>query len=203
MRQQETRTGRWLVALIGMALLALGTTALADPGPGGSHKGRQQGSDGPHGKKGKGMGPGAGDQGYGNKGPGKPGNGDPGFGHMGPGKPGNGDPGFGHKGPGRPGGDFSTGPGMHDGPRGEGYMVHDKVIYVRGTPPRHHGELLPPPPPRRGYVWVDGRWTFDLLSFRWEWIPGYWMRARVGLHYVPGRWVSTHRGWFWVNPRWM
>ncbi len=65
-----------------------------------------------------------------------------------------------------------------------------------------------PPPPRvvvvpaarPGYIWVEGRWTWN--GRRYDWRDGYWERERVGHVWEQGRWERRGRGHVWVEGRW-
>lgn len=55
--------------------------------------------------------------------------------------------------------------------------------------------------PRDGYVWVEGRWSWDGAS--WQWQPGYWVAARPGFVYVQGYWDYYGGQYVWVRGRWI
>jgi hypothetical protein len=68
-------------------------------------------------------------------------------------------------------------------------------------------DVAPPAPtvgyyytPRAGYVWVEGRWSWD--GYQWQWTPGYWVAARPGFVYVQGYWDFYGGRYLWVRGRW-
>jgi hypothetical protein len=42
--------------------------------------------------------------------------------------------------------------------------------------------------PRAGWIWVQGRWRWNLNRQEWVWKPGHWVRERANFAYIPGRW---------------
>ncbi len=69
----------------------------------------------------------------------------------------------------------------------------------RPPPPRRH-DRRPPPPYRRGYVWVDGYWSWH--DGRYIWMPGRWIAQRPGHRWVPGYWRQQGQVWIFVDGRW-
>lgn len=65
-----------------------------------------------------------------------------------------------------------------------------------------------PPPPRvvvvpaarPGFIWIQGRWTYN--SGRWVWRDGYYERERAGHVWEQGRWERRGRRHVWVEGRW-
>ncbi|CAD6537934.1 YXWGXW repeat-containing protein [Paraburkholderia sabiae] len=65
------------------------------------------------------------------------------------------------------------------------------LIVVEQAPPLARHERAPKP--RRGYVWVEGYWTFRGKHYAWQ--KGRWVLARPGYEYQQARWVKVPGGW--------
>jgi hypothetical protein len=53
---------------------------------------------------------------------------------------------------------------------------------------------------RPGYVYVQGRWTWD--GYDWRWVDGHYVRQRPGYVYSQGRWVQRGGRYVWVDGGW-
>ena len=51
-----------------------------------------------------------------------------------------------------------------------------------------------------GYVWVNGRQTWN--GNAWLWSPGYWQPDRAGYTYVQGAWEPRGDQYVWVDGYW-
>jgi len=80
-------------------------------------------------------------------------------------------------------------------------FVSAQQMYVRDQPRRPGPMGNRPPAPGKGYVWVDEDWKWN--SGHYDWNGGTWMRPPYrGAIWVPGRWVRSRMGWRWTPGRW-
>lgn len=83
---------------------------------------------------------------------------------------------------------------------------------VEAVPHRHYvGAVVTvaPPPlrvetigvaPARGYVWIDGYWSWN--GYRHDWVGGHWEAPHPGYRWVPHRWVHERDGWHLSEGHW-
>lgn len=53
---------------------------------------------------------------------------------------------------------------------------------------------------RPGYVWVNGRHTWN--GNMWVWTPGYYQQERSGQYWVQGAWQTQGNQYVWVDGYW-
>jgi hypothetical protein len=53
---------------------------------------------------------------------------------------------------------------------------------------------------RPGYVWVNGRQTWN--GSAWAWTPGYYQTARSNQVWIQGSWQAQGNQWVWVDGYW-
>jgi hypothetical protein len=76
-------------------------------------------------------------------------------------------------------------------------------VYIGGVV-----RIAPPPvrreyigvAPGRGYVWIDGYWSWD--GYRHVWIAGRWEAPRPGYVWRPHRWHRYRDGWHFEEGHW-
>jgi hypothetical protein len=59
-------------------------------------------------------------------------------------------------------------------------------VEVPYPPPAAHAEVIPPRP-HSSDVWIDGQWSWDSKTWRWE--PGRWVVPPAGAKFQP--WMIT------------
>ena len=86
------------------------------------------------------------------------------------------------------------------------YYVEDEAeaeVYAPDPPPEAREERVPRAPGRY-YVWIPGRWAYQVEGKRYAWRPGVYRRIRHPQHryWVSGAWRSTPRGYVWAPGHW-
>ncbi len=76
---------------------------------------------------------------------------------------------------------------------------NDGYVEVYSAPPAPRREYRSAAP-GRGYVWVDGFWTWR--RNRWQWVNGHWERERVGYVWVAPRYESRGGRHVYVGGGW-
>ena len=54
--------------------------------------------------------------------------------------------------------------------------------------------------PGRGYVWIDGYWSWD--GYRHSWNAGRWEAPRPGYRWAPHHWYHQRDGWHLEEGHW-
>ncbi|MBS1119903.1 MAG: regulator of chromosome condensation [Deltaproteobacteria bacterium] len=78
-----------------------------------------------------------------------------------------------------------------------GVATEPSTVDVYAAPPAAKDE---PVEARPGYVFLQGRWSWQ--HGQWVWAPGYWERERAGYAWTPGRWERQGPRWFWIEGSW-
>ncbi|HEX2586203.1 MAG TPA: YXWGXW repeat-containing protein [Steroidobacteraceae bacterium] len=71
------------------------------------------------------------------------------------------------------------------------------VVLVAPPAPRH--EIIGVAP-ARGYVWIDGYWSWN--AGHHDWVTGHWEAPRRGYRWVPHRWHHERDGWHLQEGYW-
>lgn len=91
-------------------------------------------------------------------------------------------------------------------------MAMSACVVATDRPHRHYAgtvvTVAPPPtryevigaPPERGYVWIDGYWSWN--GRQHEWVPGRWEAPRRGYRWRPHRWHHDRDGWYLEEGHW-
>jgi hypothetical protein len=81
-------------------------------------------------------------------------------------------------------------------------FVSAQQMYVHDQPHRPVVIGKRPSAPGKGFVWVDEDWRWN--SEHYDWAGGNWVRPPFrGAVWVPGRWVRSRMGWRWMPGRWI
>lgn len=77
-----------------------------------------------------------------------------------------------------------------------------QVVIVGPTQPPPPIRVENPGPSRRGYIWIEGAWSWDNNAKQYDWVPGHWERTKANRRWEPVRWQQQGNVWIRVGGQW-